>query len=60
MTVRPENRRGKFCLRLFLMALTVGATTFLNSCATTDQTSSVPWNRPQPWERQGGGATAPY
>jgi hypothetical protein len=27
----------------------------LSGCATTDSETAIPWNRPQPWERQGIG-----
>jgi hypothetical protein len=42
---------------VLLRALLAGAVVFLSGCATTNQsdnTSSIPWNRPQDWE--GGGA----
>jgi len=45
---------------VFLKALLAGAVVFLSGCATSqsDNSSSIPWNRPQDWE--GGGAMGGY
>lgn len=42
--------------QMFVLALLMLAAGLLTGCATTekDNVSSIPWNRPQQWEAQGG------
>ena len=48
---------------LFLIALMAVSTILISGCATTseDNVSSIPWDRPQPWEGTGqlGGFAGP-
>ncbi len=39
-----------FLLILFTLSLALG----LAGCTTPDQASTIPWNRPESWEGQGG------
>jgi hypothetical protein len=46
-------------MRTVLFAIILGVLMGLGACATTDQpkdpdqVTSIPWNRPQPWEGRG-------
>lgn len=52
-------------MRLLLLAILLGIALGLGGCATSDEpknpnnVSSIPWNKPAPWEGQGpfGGLT---
>lgn len=40
-------------IRFFLLAVSVALWLTFTGCETPEGGSSIPWNRPQPWERQG-------
>jgi hypothetical protein len=44
--------------RVFALAILAGALLLISGCAANEQedpnrVSTIPWNRPQPWESQG-------
>jgi hypothetical protein len=55
MTKRPEKSLSMLAVAA-LAALSVLLVLILTGgCATpSDETSSIPWNRPQQWEKSGG------
>ncbi len=39
--------------RLFVLAILLAVSFLLVGCETPEGGSSIPWDRPQPWERSG-------